>query len=94
METKFNFLEKVERYVNDNFSEVERVRILKAKFLKQNKEDIQQAIKDGYPLKAILEVGTMEFLKTGVPSKVSFRTKEGKKVIVDVKITYKDIEEI
>ncbi len=89
---EIGFLQKLEEYAEATLPDVQKVRIAKIKFLKNNKEEIIQASEAGYGFAMIAEVATMELLKTNVPKYYPFTAKEGELIQRETKFSATEIK--
>ncbi len=85
------FSGKLEALAVQELNESSRVNIAKKSYLMKKKDDILQAIEEGYNYILIAEVATEELLETGIPKSITVTTKEGAEVSREVKFIHDDI---
>lgn len=83
--TSVGFLNALERHAETVLTDRQRVVIAKRKYLMTSKEEVLQAVAEGYAYAIIATTATEELLKSGVPASFSFTNKEGEEITRETK---------
>jgi hypothetical protein len=83
--TTSGLLYTLEKHAETAMTELQRVVIVKKKYLMVNKEEILQAVAEGYTYPIIAEAATIELLKTDAPKEFTVTNKEGEKLTHETK---------
>ena len=91
--TKFEtFQEKLEALAATELNEHQRIRIAKKSYLMHKKDEIENAIEQGYNYQLIAKIATEELLATEVPKAFIRKNKEGEEVTVETKFVPVEIK--
>jgi hypothetical protein len=88
-----DLITNLEIHVTTLFDDRKKIKIAKRKFLREQKEVIQNCISDGYQLKEITQVLTIELLKTKIVKSYTLTNKKGAQVIRKTEYKIKEIKE-
>ncbi|PKG95072.1 hypothetical protein [Paraglaciecola sp. MB-3u-78] len=91
--TASGLLNTLEKHSETALNDAQRVRIAKKKYLMANKEEILQAVAEGYNYPIIAEAATIELLKTGVTKEFVVTNKEGEEVSRETKYRGPEVRE-
>jgi hypothetical protein len=91
--TASGLLNTLEKHFEAALTDMERVRIAKKRYLMANKEELLQAVAEGYRYLIIAEAATIELLKTGVPKEFVVTNKEGEEVTLETKYGGQEVKE-
>jgi hypothetical protein len=86
-------LNTLEKHSETALPDIQRVRIAKKKYLMANKEEILQAVEEGYNYPIIAEAATIELLKTSAPKEFVVTNKEGEEVTLVTKYGAPEVKE-
>lgn len=77
------FMGALKKHAETTLTDGERITVAKKKYLIANREEILQAVSEGYGYATIAKVATQELLETGVPATSTYTDDKGKAITSD-----------